>query len=352
MGGAQPLYTGELVGLDVRFQREWFLLLGSLFVAGALYGHYMGHSALLVEIVMMGIGVGMALYAAKAISEKKVEDENGILFRIVARFFRKEDVAVVISTAGFGLLLAWSIWKILFIRDTSLHLEDFIVTLFGVSLVLYNTTPTKLHDVQDFSVFYLLFLTIVFVIIWKTYSLVTGDSASRITAYSEYYVVTAPVTFIMNLLGFQVESALNSNGPGLTNIIEYEHGGAILKLGIGAGCSGLYSAGLFFSAFLSFVLVRYQRFDMPMAAALGIGLAVTWLSNIIRMVFTIATGIAWGHPALAFVHSYIGIIIFVVFITIFWLVIVRWLDKMYAKREKGAQAIEPEKDKAEETVTP
>ena len=336
----------------MRFQREWFLLIGSLFVAGALYGHYMGHSALLVELIMMAIGVGMALYAAKAISEKKVDVADGIVFRLVARLVKRENAAVVISAAGFTLLIAWSLWKILIVHDASLHLEDFIVTLLGISLVLYNTAPTKLHAIQDFSVFYLFFLAFVFVVIWRTYSLMTGESYVRITAYSEYYIVTVPVSGILNTLGFHVEASLNLDGPGLANIIEYEHGGAILKLGIGSGCSGLYSAGLFFSAFLAFVLVRYQKVDAPAVAALGIGFAVTWLSNIIRMVFTIATGIAWGHPALAFVHSYIGIIVFVAFISLFWLLIVRWLDKFYEKRDRSRQAGIPDKGQSEETVTP
>ena len=322
----------------VRFQREWFLLIGSLFVAGALYGHYMGHSALSVEIAMLAVGVGMALYAAKAIAEKKTEVADGLVFRIVARFVKRENTAMVISASGFVLLFAWSAWKILFVGATDLHLEDFIVTLFGIALVLYNTAPTKLHSVQDFAVFYLFFLTIVFVVLWKAYSLATGESYVRITAYAEYYIVTAPVAGILNALGFQVHPSLNLEGPGLSNIIEYEHDGVMLKLGIGTGCSGLYSAGLFFSAFLAFILVRYQKIDGPSVAALGIGFAVTWLSNIIRMIVTIATGIAWGHPALAFVHAYIGILVFVAFISVFWLLIVRWLDRVYEKRARAATA--------------
>ena len=121
--------------------------------------------------------------------------------------------------------------------------------------------------------------------------------------------------------------SLELDGIGLANIIEYVHDGRLLRLGIGVGCSGLYSAGLFFSAFLAFVLTRYRRLDTNIGIGLCIGLLVTWASNIIRMTITIMTGIAYGHPALAFVHSYIGILIFVGCITVFWLLIVRWLDK-------------------------
>ena len=93
----------------------------------------------------------------------------------------------------------------------------------------------------------------------------------------------------------------------------------------------MYSAGLFFSAFLAFVLVRYRKVDRYILAALGLGFALTWLSNILRMAITILVGSIWGHPALVFVHSYIGIVIFVVFVTVFWLLIVRWLDRVEKK---------------------
>ncbi len=325
----------------VKIQREWFLLIGSLFVAAALYGHYMGHSVLSVEIAMLAAGVGLALYSAKAIAHKKSEVSDGLVFRLVARLVKRENAALIISASGFVLVFAWSAWKILFVKESDLHLEDFIVTLFGIALILYNTTPTRLHSVQDFAVFYLFFLTVVFVVILTLYSVASGQSYTRITAYSEYYIVTAPVTGILNGIGFQVDSYLNFAGVGLSNIIVYEHDGSMLKLGIGTGCSGLYSAGLFFSAFLAFILVRYQKVDGPAAIALGIGFAVTWLSNIIRMVITIATGIAWGHPALAFVHSYIGILVFVAFITLFWLLIVRWLDKTYERRAQPAEPTPP-----------
>jgi exosortase/archaeosortase family protein len=319
----------------VKFQKDWLLLLGSLFVAGALYNHYLGHSALLVEIILVAIGIGMALYAARSTSLQKKEAVDGLLIRLMGRFMSREFAASVIPMLGFAVLLVWSIWKIFVIQMTDLHMEDFIVTLLGLSLVLYNFGPSKLHQMQDFVVFYLMFLTLVFVGFWKLYEIFSGESSYRITAYAEYYIVTQPTTTILNLMGFDVSCELRLGGIGLANIIEYEYGDRILRLGIGAGCSGLYSAGLFFSAFLAFVFVRYQKVDRYIGAALALGFVVTWLSNIVRMVFTVMAGIMWGHPALAFVHSYIGIVIFVVFITIFWLLIVRWLD---AKEPKVSEA--------------
>ncbi len=319
----------------MKFEKEWLLLLGSLLVAGALYNHYLGHSALLVEIILVVAGIAMALYAAWTTSVRKKEAADGLLIRLLQRLMSKERAGAIIPILGFAVLLVWSVWKIFVIEMSDLHMEDFIVTLFGLSLVLYNYGPSKLHQMQDFVVLYLLFLVIVFIGFWKLYEIASGESSYRITAYAEYYVVTQPVTAILSAMGFDVSCELRLGGIGLANIIEYEYGDRILRLGIGAGCSGLYSAGLFFSAFLAFVLVRYEKVDRYIGAALALGFVVTWLSNIVRMVFTVMAGIMWGHPALAFVHSYIGIVIFVVFATVFWLLIVRWLD---GKEPKASEA--------------
>lgn len=305
---------------------EWLLLFGSSLVAGALYNHYMGHSALLVELIMLGVGAVVATWACLSLQRSEVAASEGILVDFLSRYIRRERCGVLIPVAGFALILSWSVWKIAFVGMTDLRMEDFIVTLLGLSLVVYPSGRSKLADAKDFVVLYLMLLTVVFVVIWRTYSIVTGDSHYRITSYAEYYIITAPVAWLMSALGFHVNAILDIDGIGLSNMIEYEYDGTLLRVGIGAGCSGLYSAGLFFSAFLAFVITRYRRIDTYTSVGLLVGFALTWLSNIIRMVVTVAAGITWGHPALAFVHAFIGIVIFVAFISVFWILIVRWLD--------------------------
>lgn len=313
----------------MRISREILLLAGSLFVIAAVYNHYIGgHSAYLLEIIFVGIGASLALLSLWPQDKKTEQPENeGLLVRFLTRFLSKEQCFILIPLAGFALILAWSAWKLFVVGDADLHLEDLMVTLFGLSLVLYNAGPSRFATQKDFVVLYLLFLTIVFAVIWKLYTIITGESYVRVTAYAEYYFVTAPVVTLLQLIGVNAHASLAD----LSNIIDYEYHGRMLRVAIGTSCSGLYSTGLFFSAFLAFVLVRYNRVDRNIIAALGVGFLVTWASNILRMVITVLVGSAYGHPALAFVHSYIGILIFVGFITVFWLLIVRWLDRVEPK---------------------
>jgi len=310
----------------VRIPKDWPLLLGCILVAAALYNHYMGHSAYSVELVFIASGIVLALYSLVYDRGEAKEPSSGILVDLLSKVISRERSAVLIPLVGFLLVAIWSGWKLFVTGQADLKLEDFVVTLFGISLVLYNAGPSKYAMQKDFVVLYLMFLTIVFAVIWKTYTIVSGDSYYMINAYSEYYLINIPVVFLVRMFGVEVSSELDASSHGISNYITFEYQGRDILLGIGEGCSGLYSAGLFFSAFLAFVLVRYRKVDPWILAALGLGFIVTWASNIIRMAITIMIGSAYGAPALAFFHGYIGIIVFVVFVTIFWMLIVRWLD--------------------------
>jgi exosortase/archaeosortase family protein len=312
----------------VRIPKDWPLLLGCILVAAALYNHYMGHSAYFVELVFIASGIVLATYSLMYVRREAKEIGNGILVDLLSKVISRERSTVLIPLAGFLLVVIWSGWKLLVSGQADLRLEDFVVTLFGTSLVLYNAGPSKYAMQKDFVVLYLMFLTIVFAVIWKTYTIVSGDSFYRINAYSEYYFIVIPVVLLVRVFGADVSSELDSSSHGISNYITFEYQGRDILLGIGEGCSGLYSAGLFFSAFLAFVLVRYKKVDRWILAALGLGFIVTWASNIIRMTITIMIGSAYGAPALAFFHSYIGIVVFVVFVSIFWMLIVRWLDRV------------------------
>jgi len=285
----------------------------------------------------------LALYSLKTIGAKPQAAQEGLIVQLLTRVMSKEKCAQVLPLSGFLIILLWSGWKLFEKGETDLRMEDFIVTLFGLSLVLYYSGPSKFMMQKDFIVLYLMFMTIVFAVIWKLYVIISGESFNELTAHFEYFFITQPTVSILRFFGANVHGELDVSGHGFSNIITFPFEGRTVRLGLGSSCSGLYSAGLFFSAFMAFVLVRYRRVDRYIFGALLAGFVVTWFSNIIRMVITISVGSAMGYPALAFVHSYLGIIIFVVFVAVFWVLIVIWLDKVEARRsaptsEKPPQA--------------
>ena len=312
----------------MRIQREWLLLLGSLLVFAALYNHYIGHSVYLVEIIFVVAGVLIGVGSVFLLPGKASMDEEGLLVRLLSKLIPKKVCAILLPLVGLAIIATWTTWKITVTGRTDLHMEDFMVTLFGLSLVLYYSGPSKYTSQKDFVVLYLLFMTFVFVVIWRTYTKTTGEAGANFSADFQYHFITVPVVFFLQMLGVDATAILIlDNAPGMSNYIDYPYDGRTITLRVGVTCSGLYSAGLFFSAFLSFVLVRYRRIDKYILLGLGAGLFVTWISNIFRMTITVLIGSIYGYPALSVFHAYFGIIVFVIFLTVFWMLIVRWLDK-------------------------
>ena len=312
----------------MKIQREWLLLSGTLLVFAALYNHYIGHSAYLVEIIFVVVGASIALASLLLPPRKPVEEEDGVLVLLLSKVVSKKLCAYILPIVGIAIIAIWSGWKISVAGRTDLHMEDFMVTLLGLSLALYYSGPSKYTAQKDFVVLYLLFMCFVFVVIWNTYTRTTGQAGAEFSANAQYRLITIPVVLILQMIGVDAKAILDiGNAPGMTNYIDYPYHGRMLTLGVGVTCSGLYSAGFFFSAFLSFVLVRYKNVDKYILAGLAAGLFLTWMSNIFRMTITVAIGSVYGPPALALFHSYFGIILFIIFITAFWVLIVRWLDR-------------------------
>jgi exosortase/archaeosortase family protein len=315
------------VKLSVKIREDWLLLVGALIIIGALYNHYLGHSVLLFELVLLAVGSALGLWSVwRMLGKEDVTEDEGLITALLSRYLEDKTISILLPSLGLILLVSWSAWKVLSVGETNLRMEDFVVTLFSLSLILYHTAPSKYHEQRDFVLLYLMFLTIIFAGLWKLYTVITGESYGNVTAYAEYYFITTPVVAIVNLFGVDATAVLNLSGMGLSNIIEYQYEGRLVRLGIGAGCSGLYSAGLFFSAFLAFVLVRYRTVNSRIVLGLAIGLLVTWFSNILRMIVTVLVGAEMGAPALATFHMYFGIIVFICFVLVFWYFVVRWLD--------------------------
>ena len=312
----------------MRLNRDWYPLIGALLIIGALYSHYLGHSVLLFEIILVGVGIAFSIVNPLSNFKKnKEEKNNGFLIRLLSPILNEDQCSVLIPIFGFIILLTWSVFKIFIIDENNLRMEDIIVSLLGLSIILYYSGPSRYYREKDFITLYLIFLTIVFAIVLNLYSRMAGTEYTIAMARSEYYIVTVPVVTILNGFGFDVCSEFVISSVEISNIIEYFYQGKLLRLSVGGSCSGIYSIGLFFSAFLAFVLIRYQKMSKDIAFAAIAGLFLTWSSNIIRMILTVIVGIEYGPIALITFHMYIGIIIFVAIILLFWIFIMKWLDK-------------------------
>ena len=193
---------------------------------------------------------------------------------------------------------------------------DLIIMIFGGLCMVYNYIPGRYHVERDF-VFITFFLSIVILVLpMFLYSKVYNVDFTESPLI--HYFLGVPLTWILNAIGIEATSKLA--------VITYElQGGGTAKVGIAAGCAGIYSLGIFVSAFISFVLVEYERFDSRIAGFLFFGVVLAYFANLLRMTIIVAAGSYYGPDALLWTHKHMGEIIFIAWTGLFWWLLFKYM---------------------------
>src|SRR5207247_6330975 len=112
------------------------------------------------------------------------------------------------------------------------------------------------------------------------------DLQRSVDVYS--WVASAPETsgFLSGIgISNTVHSVAGATAPGLTFVPV--HVGAEVTVVITTACSGIYSFGIFASAFAAFVVTEYERPSKQLGVFLALGLATSYLANVFRRVVII-----------------------------------------------------------------
>jgi len=154
------------------------------------------------------------------------------------------------------------------------------------------------------------------------------DFERSVDAYS--WAALAPQTAaVLNLLGVpaNVHPWFGSTAPALTFTTR---SGAVLTVVITTACSGIYSFGIFASAFVAFVLTEFDRFRPKVLGLLALGFLTAYAANILRMVLIVLFGVYSDTPQdsvnnLLVAHSNRGWLIFLGWIALFWGIVFRFV---------------------------
>ena len=227
-----------------------------------------------------------------------------------------------------------------FIQKSEIGGNDLIVLFFGVSLIIYDPPPwmrfgtylKKYNREKDFIVVFLGLLILILVLPIYGNALLTGHTQGTQTGELYlgddivYLLLTAPLSGILSILGV----ANTASGA----VLSFEMAnGDTGSVGIAATCAGIYSFGIFLSAFIAFVLSEYSRFTRRIGILLIIGSALTYLANLLRMTLIVLAGyyngIGYGDdPApftLLWTHKYAGELIFISWVAVFWWIAFKYL---------------------------
>ncbi len=229
-------------------------------------------------------------------------------------------IAIVLADLGYNLTVS---------ATPALRTEDIIVILAAAALFVYRFVPTHFARERDFGLMFFLCLNAILVVPLLAARAYTADFERSVDLYS--WTALAPQTSaVLSLLGVtnSVHPVAGSTAPGLTFVPQ--HFAVQVTVVITTACSGIYSFGIFASAFVAFVLTEYQKMAKKVWALLGLGFLTSYVANVLRMVVIVLVGYYTDTAEselqnLLIAHSYAGWLIFLAWISLFWSILFRLL---------------------------
>ena len=230
--------------------------------------------------------------------------------------------AIVLIDLGYNLALS---------ATPALQTEDTIVLLAAGTLFAYTFVPTRFARERDFVFLFFLCLNGILVLPLLAARTYYADFQRSVDLYS--WIALAPQTgAVLGLLGVSnsVHAVAGSTAPGLTFVPKNFR--IQVTLVITTACSGIYSVGIFASAFIAFVLTEYDRPSRGMWLLLGLGLLTAYVANVLRMVVIVLIGYYTDTAQtdlqnMLVAHSYGGWLIFLGWIALFWSGVLRFLPR-------------------------
>ena len=231
-------------------------------------------------------------------------------------------VAIVLADLGYNLALSGT---------PALLTEDTIVLLAAATLLGYNFVPARFARERDFVLLFFLSLNAILVVPLLAARAYYANFESSVDVYS--WVALAPETSaVLSVLGVanSVHAVSGSTAPGLT--FTPQRFPVRVTVVITTACSGIYSFGIFASAFLAFVLTEYERPSRKMWLLVGLGLLTAYVANVLRMVAVVLVGYYTDTTQtdlqnMLIAHSYAGWLIFMGWIALFWSLVFRILPR-------------------------
>jgi len=234
-------------------------------------------------------------------------------------------VGIVLADIGYNLLLS---------ATPAIQTEDTIVLLSAATLMAYRLVPARYARERDFVLLFFVCLNAILVVPLLLARAYYADFDRSVDLYS--WVALAPETSaILQLIGVSntVHSVAGSTAPGLT--FTPQHDPVQVTVVITTACSGIYSFGIFGSAFIAFFMTETTRPTKRLWTLLGLGLLAAYVANVLRMAVIVLVGYYTDSPEtdlqnMLLAHSYAGWLIFLGWITLFWGVLFKFFPQHQA----------------------
>jgi exosortase/archaeosortase family protein len=224
--------------------------------------------------------------------------------------------------AGVGIIAADLAYNFLVSASPALLTEDIMVLLTAAVLLGYYFVPPAYRRERDFALIFFLVLDLVLVAPLLVMRLITRNVDASVDVYS--WTSLAPeLSSILSLLGVanSVHAVAGFTAPGLT--FTPVKMSVPVTLVISTSCSGIYSFGIFASAYAAYLMTEYTRPSRRLWLVMVLGFVASYIANLLRMVVIVLVGyytdsVQSDLQNLLLAHSYAGWIIFLAWLALFW----------------------------------
>lgn len=339
------VYKGVLETLDEQpspeLKHKWFFIAGILLLLVGVYvstlsgpssSIYWDGNTLFISFLLMIFGVLLVMLADRFISPGALSKDyewDALASRLIHRLTINGRLYWAMPLLGLFMIIFIFLYSFRIGGWNGIGNLDIVVILLGICLVLYNNLPSLsskygklLRLLSTLFLFFLLTLFVIMVIPLFLYTIIVGpirDGAIHPDDPLITYFLTKPVSALLNLIG--IESTVD---PG-TRINYRTSSGGYAGIWIGVACIGIYSTLIFASAFISYICAIYRKLTLRIGLFFVLGIFFSWIANILRMTTIIIAGHYYGGAALMWTHENLGIMIFIFWIAVFWLLLFRFL---------------------------
>ncbi len=279
-----------------------------------------------VGVVLFLSGVALLVLTFMPEEGEEKPREKALARRIVEFFSVRLKLKPIFPVLGIIVFALDFAYNLLVFGGLSLGTHDYMLLLFGGALVAYNFVPERYGRERDFFLMFSGVLVLILIVPLVLMRMLQGDMDASVNAYSAIFLVPE-VNAILNLFGVPSSIGVVEGIPSLTFPPEL----GLDELAVTTSCSGIYSFSIFASAFTAFILTEYSRPNWRVGGLLVLGFVSAYVANLLRIVIVVLVGVyAPGDDpmqALLQAHSNAGWMIFVLWITLFWLIMYKVLMK-------------------------
>jgi exosortase/archaeosortase family protein len=276
-----------------------------------------------VGFPLLVVGLTLLVWATWPAAGAKTRFEPRSLgSRLLLRLTLQGRLVRLFPIAGVGIIAADLAYNFLLSSSPALLTEDIMVLLTATVLLGYYFVPANYLRERDFALIFFLILDLVLVAPLLVLRFVTKNVDASVDVYS--WTALAPeLSSILSLLGIanSVHAVGGFTAPGLT--FTPVKMSVPVTVVISTSCSGIYSFGIFASAFVAFLLTEYEIPSRTLWILMAFGFLASYVANLLRMVIIVLVGYYTDSAQsdlqnLLLAHSYAGWIIFLGWLALFW----------------------------------